>query len=453
MQIERLCKQCGTPLSDDKKLGAQYCNHSCSQGYYKRRRRILDQIGKVEQEIKSNEDWLKELEEESDTHESEKADLNKIENSIEVEQKRVNTLNHLLSLSKPAFQKSLGKYLDRHMDKFGDDYGMFMYGDDPEAKERISVFHKDRFNKMRESANEKIKSLKKELGVEKGKNLMSGFDQILIMDKSKKINAEIAELNKKLTELKVIDLDNLPVKFNPKKVSSTDRTKEKRKPLVKGVSGREILDMTFNNLELEGELGLFLGLLQRNKCAIALTGDSGAGKTTFSFQLAKGFRNANQSVGYFSLESGITETTQELIENLDLADSKFEVFGEGKLEDVRIQADRFDCIIVDSYAKISSKADDFESLRQDFPDTFFIIIFQKTTDGKIRGGSSILYNSTATIDIRLTKGNHRIAFMQKSRYGTENFVYSISQDKLLKNWKSPIKWTEIEERWPSPHHH
>ena len=61
MQLERKCKQCGTHLSDDKKLGAQYCNHACSQGYYKRRRRILDQINKLEGDIKFNENWIGEL--------------------------------------------------------------------------------------------------------------------------------------------------------------------------------------------------------------------------------------------------------------------------------------------------------------------------------------------------------------------------------------------------------
>ena len=110
-------------------------------------------------------------------------------------------------------------------------------------------------------------------------------------------------------------------------------------------------------------------------------------------------------------------------------------------------------MIVDSYSKISSKAEDFENLRQEFPNTFFIIIFQKTTDGKIRGGSSIIYNSTATIDIRITKEEHRIAIMQKSRYKSENFVYSINNDEVLKSTNAPIKWSEIEKEWTSPFHH
>ncbi|NVK65685.1 MAG: hypothetical protein HWE22_13920 [Flavobacteriales bacterium] len=95
-------------------------------------------------------------------------------------------------------------------------------------------------------------------------------------------------------------------------------------------------------------------------------------------------------------------------------------------------------MIIDSFSKISAKATDFEALRQDFPNTYFVIIFQKTTDGKIRGGSSILFNSTATIDIRVNDDGERLAVMVKNRYDTENFIYSITEDRLVKEDKLPL---------------
>ncbi len=449
MQLERKCKQCGTHLSDDKKLGAQYCNHACSQGYYKRRRRILDQINKLEGDIKFNENWIGELANQSIELDKNIVDLSPLTQNLTSAVKKLETLDLLINSSPQNFRKLLATYLDRNMEKFSDDYSYLKYGDLNEQGEVLER-HRNRFRRIQKDVKEKVSQLKNDLEIAEGGNQSIGLEKVGFFMKQSDIRSEIDDLNEKLGELKAINLDQLPPKFNPKKSSLS---KPKLKPVIKGVSGKEILEMTFDNLKLDGELGRFFGLLQRKKCAIAMTGDSGAGKTTFSFQLAKAFMDVQQSVAYFSLESGITETTQELIEGLDLTGSKFEVFGEGDLEDVRLQAEHFDCVIVDSYAKISSKADDFEALRQDFPSTFFIIIFQKTTDGKIRGGSSILYNSTSTIDIRLTKGNHRIAFMQKSRYGTENFAYSISLDLLLKDWKSPIKWSEIEERWPSPHRH
>ena len=450
MQLTRQCKQCGTPLAPDKKLGAKYCDHACQQAYYKRKVRILDQIKKLTLEIRFNEKWQAENSEKLKSLEESKVNLEEIQKEI-VRLLRVSkTLNQLLSCDAKAFRKHLIDHLDRHMVDFGDDYGMLKYGI---REEQIYVLkkHHARFKEMRRDSKQQLIELKKTIEEKKKHNKKVELNALSWMIKNFSIAQDNSKLRKKLNELKAIDLDQLPIKPNPKK--QADSTKQVSiKPIAKGVTGDQILKMKFNNLELEGELGQFLGLIQRNKCAIALTGDSGAGKTTFSFILANAFKKADQSIGYFSLESGITETTQTIIDTFNLVGSNFEVFEEGDLEDVRLHSKAFDCIIVDSYAKISSKAEDFENLRQDFPDTFFIVIFQKTTDGKIRGGSSILYNSTATIDIRLTKGNHRIAFMQKSRYGTENFVYSISRDRVLKNDKTPIKWSEIEENYPSPHH-
>ncbi|MCO6465708.1 MAG: hypothetical protein J5I53_03740 [Bradyrhizobiaceae bacterium] len=67
-------------------------------------------------------------------------------------------------------------------------------------------------------------------------------------------------------------------------------------------------------------------------------------------------------------------------------------------------------------------------MRTDCPRTIFIVIFQKTTTGGIRGGSSILFNSSATIDVR-REGDERIAHMVKGRYGTQGWRYLIT-DRL-----------------------
>ena len=196
--------------------------------------------------------------------------------------------------------------------------------------------------------------------------------------------------------------------------------------------------MNFDGVQVKGEIGRFLGTMERNKCAIALTGDSGAGKSYFSYELANAFIGNQLSVGYFTLESGFNNKFKEFASSHS-GNFLFKGFEEGKLQDVRTEANNFDCLIIDSYSKISDKAKDFEELRQDFPDTFFIIIFQKTTDGKIRGGSSILFNSTATIDIKVDAGGERLAVMKKSRYDTENFIYSITEGELVKDDKLPIK--------------
>ena len=106
---------------------------------------------------------------------------------------------------------------------------------------------------------------------------------------------------------------------------------------------------------------------------------------------------------------------------------------QGSLEDVRIAAKDYPLIIVDSFNKLDAKPTDFESLRTDFPKTLFILIFQKTTSGTMRGGSSIKYNSSATINV-IKRDGERIAIMEKGRYGTMDWEYSIDEGKVIKEY-------------------
>lgn len=70
--------------------------------------------------------------------------------------------------------------------------------------------------------------------------------------------------------------------------------------------------------------------------------------------------------------------------------------------------------VIDSFGKLEAKADDFDKLRMDYPTTIFISIFQKTTSGTVRGGSAIVFDSSAIIDVQ-KRGEERIAVMQKKQ--------------------------------------
>ena len=85
---------------------------------------------------------------------------------------------------------------------------------------------------------------------------------------------------------------------------------------------------------------------------------------------------------------------------------------------------------LDSFQKLNVKAEEFERLRQDFPETIFIIIVQKTSSGAMRGGASIKFNSSATIDVQI-RDNERVAVMEKGRYGTIGWVYSIDEARII----------------------
>ncbi len=197
------------------------------------------------------------------------------------------------------------------------------------------------------------------------------------------------------------------------------------------LTANDILNTEYYTFNLLGEIGQFLGNIDRNRCAIALTGDSGAGKSYFSFELAELFDQSGFSVKYYSLEEGIGNLTKEKLALHHFSDH-FMLTGEGNIDNIKKDAKDFDVIIIDSFGKLNAKSEDFDRLRTEFPTTIFICIFQKTTNGTMRGGASILFDSSASIDV-IKRDNERIAVMQKSRYGTANWEYSISQKEIIFN--------------------
>jgi hypothetical protein len=234
-----------------------------------------------------------------------------------------------------------------------------------------------------------------------------------------------AEKIKILKKQKLIPVKTV-VKKKPQSTNSIQNINSKN-----GVGGADLLNMKFNTFTLNSELGRFLGELDKNRTAFALTGDSGAGKSYFSFELAKVFIDNGFSAKYFALEEGLGKLTQNKVREYDLGND-ITITGNGSLRDVRKDAKQYDLIVIDSFQKLNVKAEEFERLRQDFPKTIFIIIFQKTSSGSMRGGSSIKFNSSATIDVQI-RDNERVAVMEKGRYGTIGWVYSIDEERIIEH--------------------
>lgn len=200
-------------------------------------------------------------------------------------------------------------------------------------------------------------------------------------------------------------------------------------PRANVVTAEALRHTSFETFELPTELGRFLGRLDRNKLAIALTGDSGAGKSHFAFELTRLFSDEGFRTKFYCLEEGFGHLTQEKIHKYNIADDV--VFEEhATITEVRHDADKFEVIVIDSFSKLDVGSDEFERLRTDFPRTIFIIIFQKTNTGSIRGGSSIIFNSAATIDV-VRNGEERVAHMVKGRYGTQGWKYSITRQLTI----------------------
>lgn len=251
----------------------------------------------------------------------------------------------------------------------------------------------------------------------------------------KQVTKQISTLQKQIPHL--MDLEKaVGIKQSIKQQNKVTIQKDISTPknidkLAKGeMSASSILNAQYKTIKLNGELGDFLGKIELQSCAITLIGDSGAGKSYFSYDLAELFDQNGFKVYYFSLEEGIGELTRNKLKDKTFSNN-FKIIDNGKLPEVRKAAKHYNVIIIDSFGKIDAKPTDFDKLRMDFPETIFICIFQKTAQGSVRGGSAIVFDSSAIIDVQL-QDEDRVAVMTKSRYGTANWEYSIVEKRITK---------------------
>ncbi len=189
---------------------------------------------------------------------------------------------------------------------------------------------------------------------------------------------------------------------------------------------------------MAGDLGKFLGNLEPFKLSITVEGDQGAGKTQLAFILAEAFANVGKEVGFFSLEVGADSDIIKRNRDKYLSaknKSKVMVAGDAPegIKTVRDYANKFGVIIIDSWNKLLTDGQQFENLRTDFPGTIWIILFQRTTGGQIRGGNSPLFNAGINIEVNKVDEtfSNNYAVATKNRYGATGIKFNISKQKIV----------------------
>ena len=192
---------------------------------------------------------------------------------------------------------------------------------------------------------------------------------------------------------------------------------------------------TFN---LKGDLGKFLGNLERYELSMTIEGDQGAGKTQFAFQLADAFAQAGYEVGFFSLEIGAGSDIIKRNRDKYLSPQGLKrvlIAGDAPkgIDTIREYAPKFGVIIIDSFTKLNADSREFDKLRKDFPETIWIVLFQRTSGGTIRGGTAPLFD--AGINIEVVKEDetflNNYAVATKNRYGMTGLKFNISQQKIV----------------------
>ncbi len=232
-----------------------------------------------------------------------------------------------------------------------------------------------------------------------------------------------------------VDLTPTPPEPEPMRAETVIQDKAKDDTSLNGLFTpitQSAPQSTQSKIQLPGDMGKFLGYVERYEYAILLRGEKGAGKTRMTYQMMNTFAKAGFTVGCFTLEIGkhsnlVTDMRNEYLcptiaSNVQVAEAC-----PNGLEDIKAAARVFDVVCIDSWGKIpNTKAQDFDNLRKEFAKTMFIVIFQSTTNGTARGGSMPEYD--AGVVIQVAEGGR--AYCEKNRYSGEDLTYMVFDRKL-----------------------
>ena len=184
----------------------------------------------------------------------------------------------------------------------------------------------------------------------------------------------------------------------------------------------------------------FLGNIERKtkeSVFISLTGDSGSMKTRMCFQFMNAFAQ-NYKVGHASIEEhpesalyfdkAAEYLNQTAINNIEAPEIR-------TLQDLHELIMRNDVIVIDSYTKMKEIFKGFEvdkDLRKKYNGKLFIVIFQQTTSGAMRGGSKSEYDADIVLFTE-KKDNYEknYIYAYKNRYNRQiGLTYNIFHKRL-----------------------
>ena len=210
---------------------------------------------------------------------------------------------------------------------------------------------------------------------------------------------------------------------------------------IKAFQGRNFEIFNIEN----PDLSTFLGEIERKNIGsnvITLTGGAGSGKTRFAFQ----FMNAlaqHYKVGHASLEEHpesklyFDKVTQYLDSQ---AQNNISVLENETLDGLENLINENEVIVIDSFAKLREMDSKFlvdKDLRKKYNGKLFLVIFQQTSDGKMRGGSTSEFDGdiilfTKTFD----DPKENFVYPSKNRYNAlplSELKYSVFYQQLLQD--------------------
>ncbi|WP_372640201.1 zincin-like metallopeptidase domain-containing protein [Ancylomarina sp.] len=185
-------------------------------------------------------------------------------------------------------------------------------------------------------------------------------------------------------------------------------------------------------ITLKTDLGKFIGGYERNRFAMVLRGEKGAGKTRLLCQAINLFASQGLKCLFKSLEvSPESELFGSYTTYID-SKNKDHVFvdADTSLQALEKQCKIYDCIAIDSWGKLGGvDQGDFGQLVEKYPKVIWLVIFQSTTSGTARGGIMSEYDSSLVVQV--AKGGNAVC--EKNRYNSCDLTYNVFTKKLLKD--------------------
>jgi len=192
---------------------------------------------------------------------------------------------------------------------------------------------------------------------------------------------------------------------------------------------------------LSGNIGKFLGTLQKFMLSIVITGETHSSKSQFVMQLVNAFLSNKFTVAFFDLEQGgVNSKDTQAAVNRHVAKTnrpRLVVIGKaGGLNAIRQAAGMYDVVAIDSGGKLGEKNNAWiDVLRNEFKNTIFVIIMQQTTNGNVRGGSAAEYDTPILLNShRPDKKDYKQNYVsiEKNRGNPTNLIYKINQRKITR---------------------
>ena len=199
----------------------------------------------------------------------------------------------------------------------------------------------------------------------------------------------------------------------------------------------------------EPQMQAFLGDVERKNTgstAITITGGAGSGKTRFAFQFINALAQ-NYKVGHASLEEQpdsklYFDKVQQYLDQT--AQANVEAPEIENMQDLQALIERNDVIVIDSFTKIREWNRNFlldRDLRKKYNGKLFLIIFQQTVAGNMRGGTTSEFDGDIILYTQVFPDyRENYIYPSKNRYNStpsEQLRYSVYHQLLLPSESTP----------------